>query len=629
MNEDSKTKRKPSVEKPWLQYFPKGAEQVAHDFDRDKTIWDYIEERNKMFSDVDAVSFMGHSISREQFDMEVERWARVFRDLGVQPGDEVPIYAPYIPSVGFILFALNAIGATAINLKFDMAKDYINQQTPNSNVAVIFSDMYNNIKEVVDDARFKNVVVVTPFDSLVDVNMQMAVKQAKEHSNIPDDDKYVWADKAYEIAEYNKIGSYKVPFEPNRPAFVTYSSGTTVGGVPKGPTATNESVLAQLQLAKASDIEYYPGGKCLSTFPFSTATALALAYLYPLQFGQTVLCDPRCNADAIFQQVMQYKAQINVLPGPLMRAFFKQVKKYHDETGKYPDLSFVDMFILGAEGLTPRDYDICQDLFAKCGAKNEIISGYGLSEIFSAMSYHKPHTELLHPKLDVPFIDVGFVYPGVDVKIVGEDGEELGYGEFGELLYKSEANNIGYHNNPEATAKIMAEDGYQKSGDDMAIDENGLLYHRGRMSDFRILPNGERFAAYNVGHDIARDPEIKYCAVNYMPTDQGEFSLGIHVVFTDDHVSSSDEIIRRIDDRIEETLPEDVRVIGYHIVEDELPMNPKTLKTNRNALMEIHDGYLRPSDNEMMNVSLVKDGDMLVEVCEPVRKAKTLVKKLG
>ena len=89
------------------------------------------------------------------------------------------------------------------------------------------------------------------------------INSLKTKSKIPDDKKYIWADKAKELSDYY-TGNVKVPFKSNRRTFITSSSGTTIGGIVKGTEATNETTISQLFMGKESNIQYFPPFNFLS-----------------------------------------------------------------------------------------------------------------------------------------------------------------------------------------------------------------------------------------------------------------------------------------------------------------------------------------------------------------------------
>jgi long-chain acyl-CoA synthetase len=67
---------------------------------------------------------------------------------------------------------------------------------------------------------------------------------------------------------------------------------------------------------------------------------------------------------------------------------------------------------------------------------------------------------------------------------------EMRIAEDGEIQFRGPTLFKGYWNNPEATAAAYTDDGWYKSGDLGALDEEGRLHLHGRKRDIIILPNG-------------------------------------------------------------------------------------------------------------------------------------------
>src|SRR3546814_6712496 len=102
---------------------------------------------------------------------------------------------------------------------------------------------------------------------------------------------------------------------------------------------------------------------------------------------------------------------------------------------------------------------------------------------------------MLPPEEHVPAGDArmrsaGKALPGVEIVILGPDGQSVPTGEVGEVVTRSSNNMLGYWNLPDATAKTMTDDGWIRTGDAGYLDEDGYLYIHDRMKDM-IITGGE------------------------------------------------------------------------------------------------------------------------------------------
>ncbi|KAH7946858.1 hypothetical protein HPB52_005210 [Rhipicephalus sanguineus] len=84
-------------------------------------------------------------------------------------------------------------------------------------------------------------------------------------------------------------------------------------------------------------------------------------------------------------------------------------------------------------------------------------NGYGLSEIVGYACMTAPNTICLS--------DAGHPLPSVQYKVVDRStGLPLGVGEVGEIIFRSPHLMSGYHNKPEATAEVMDDEGWFRTG---------------------------------------------------------------------------------------------------------------------------------------------------------------------
>ena len=113
-----------------------------------------------------------------------------------------------------------------------------------------------------------------------------------------------------------------------------------------------------------------------------------------------------------------------------------------------------------------------------------LVEGYGLTECTTAASTNTHEA--------FRFGTVGRALPGTEVKLA-EDGE---------LLIKSETVFQGYFKEPEATAEVLGEDGWLRSGDIASIDEDGFITITDRKKDIIVTAGGKNVAPQNLENDL-------------------------------------------------------------------------------------------------------------------------------
>jgi acyl-CoA synthetase (AMP-forming)/AMP-acid ligase II len=106
-------------------------------------------------------------------------------------------------------------------------------------------------------------------------------------------------------------------------------------------------------------------------------------------------------------------------------------------------------------------------------------NGYGLTETSPTISrtqYAKGSDE----------INIGPPISGVEIKIVGADGNEVEDGLPGELLVRGPNVMLGYYGQPELTADAIDEHGYLKTGDIVSRNARGEMIMQGRSKELII-----------------------------------------------------------------------------------------------------------------------------------------------
>lgn len=119
--------------------------------------------------------------------------------------------------------------------------------------------------------------------------------------------------------------------------------------------------------------------------------------------------------------------------------------------------------------------------------------------------------------------------PGVDVRIVDPNGEEVARGQSGEIIVRSDYLMRDYLGKPKETAAALR-DGWLFSGDAGYMDEDGFLYVADRVKDM-IVTGGENVFSVEVERALYSHPAVMQAAVVGIPSEEwGEAVHGIVVL---------------------------------------------------------------------------------------------------
>jgi acyl-CoA synthetase (AMP-forming)/AMP-acid ligase II len=112
--------------------------------------------------------------------------------------------------------------------------------------------------------------------------------------------------------------------------------------------------------------------------------------------------------------------------------------------------------------------------------------------------------------------------PGVEMRLVDDDGRDVEVGEAGEILSRGPDCFVGY-TDPDATGTAVDADGWYSTGDIGVLDADGFLAITDRKKDI-IIRGGENVSAAEVEELLARLPGVAECAVVAAPDER----LGEH-----------------------------------------------------------------------------------------------------
>ncbi len=584
----------PSIDKPWLKYYKASAESEANQKIQNKTIWDVIEERLYEHMDIPAIEYFGRSISRKDFIENVYLWAKIFKKLSVRENEIVAYYGPFMPDVGYMFFALNILGACPYFLKLAISPNALAEETKECRIAIVFDQMWGNVREEFENDRFERVIIVKVTDSMPTPKKQIVSSLSRMKSNvrIPDGEKYISIKDAKKLIDGNSKVS-KVPYAPYRNAAITSSSGTTGGGIVKGVIATNEAMISMINLEVASGLDKLTeiGDKVLNHFPPTAATSLFSLFLMPLYCGETIIMDPRVSEKDFFNQVIYLKPNLVLTTGSSWDAFFNMIEK----SGKY-NLNYAKQWIVGGEGADVKRFKKWRAVIQKNGGKT-IYSGYGQSEHFSTVSVEPPNVI----KYGKTKMSVGIPLAGTTIGVFDDAGNELGYNKRGELWIKSNAVTRGYYNKPLLTAQTIV-DGWLHTGDLAEIDNDGFIYIWGRLKDTISLKDGREIYLFDIEEIIKGQDYIDDVIVIEKPIDKNIVNLVAHIVWNE-NVSNDMKVsyLQEISERIKKIEP-GVRLCTYAIHDGMLPYSPTTLKKDRNKMMNQKEGYIQIFEHKMKNI---------------------------
>jgi len=177
---------------------------------------------------------------------------------------------------------------------------------------------------------------------------------------------------------------------------------------------------------------------------------------------------------------------------------------------------------------------------------------------------------------------VGCPPPGYDIRIVGDDGRDLGPGEIGEIIGRGPALSSGYYKQPELTRETFR-DGWLYSGDLGYLDENGFLYLAGRKKEL-IISGGVNVYPQDIEEITSAHEQVLEVAVFGVESEKWGETPVAAVVLQDGAELGADALREWINSRVEARFQK----VSDVLIVNQMPRNVagKTLKN------ELRENYL-------------------------------------
>ncbi|KAL3528748.1 hypothetical protein ACH5RR_008070 [Cinchona calisaya] len=285
-------------------------------------------------------------------------------------------------------------------------------------------------------------------------------------------------EKLQGIEKFNEI-------EDEEPALILYTSGTT--GKPKGVVHTHNSILAQVEFMpkfSAREIwqrwrESYPGKDSKVDDAITVFTGVPTMYTRLIQGYEAMESELQAVSALAAGQLRLMMCGSSALPLPIMQ-------QWETITG------------------------------------HRLLERYGMTEFFMAIS---------NPLKGVrKGGTVGKPFPGVQVKILSEDGSDDDKLQVGELCVKSPSLFKGYWKLPKVTEESFVDGGFFKTGDAVRVDEDGYYIILGRTDADIMKVGGYKLSALEIEAVLLEHPAIFECCVLGLPDkDYGEAVCAIVV----------------------------------------------------------------------------------------------------
>ena len=279
-------------------------------------------------------------------------------------------------------------------------------------------------------------------------------------------------------------------------ALISYTSGTT--GLPKGAMNTHGNLVVGAALL--SRRRQLPDPATIyGLAPLFHITGMVCQVVASIDIGARLALTYRFEPGVVLDALREYRPHYMVGPSTAYIALMSRPEVTDDHFR-----SFTTLFAGGA----PLPPAVVDEFRARFG--HYIHNGYGLTESTAGCIVVPGASEApIDP--DSGTLSIGVPVPGVDVRILDEEGAEVPQGESGEIAVRGPMVVAGYWNQPDATAAAMP-DGELRTGDIGFMDERGWVYVVDRKKDM-IIASGYKVWPREVEDVLYTHPAVREAAV--------------------------------------------------------------------------------------------------------------------
>lgn len=408
-------------------------------------------------------------------DAAAQRLAGYLRDeLGIKPGDRVGVMLPNVPQFPIAYYGILRAGGVVVPMNVLLKGREVTYYLEDSGAKAIiaWSGFAEDAKIGADDAGIP--LLVTGPDELPEGATKL-------------EEALVAAEPMTELVQRAATD----------PAVILYTSGTT--GHPKGAVLTqsnmmwNAEISTQLQQIDAHDV-------LLGTLPLFHSFGQTCVMNGAARRGSTIELVPRFDP-AVALQLIEKRKVTKFFGVPTMF-----VALLHHPDLEKTDVSSLELCVSGGSAAAVETLKAADEKLAR------VLEGYGLSETSPVASFNHADRPSKPGSIGTP------IY-GVEMKVIDDEGNEVGVGEIGEIAIRGHGVMSGYHGRPDATAEVIDEDGWFKSGDLARKDEDGFYFIVDRKKEL-IIRGGYNVYPREIEEVLYEHPAVMEAAVIGLPHEE-------------------------------------------------------------------------------------------------------------
>lgn len=490
-------------------------------------------------------NYQKDSITFKEVAEKIQWIHLLYKELNIKKGDKIALIGRNLNNWAVTYLATITYGATIVPILPDFNSGDIHHIINHSEASLLFST--ENLFNKIDDSKLKKIQGILSLNdfSLLCTScdkLKKAVEKVKLKSERLNLDK-------------NQL-NYADPKEDDL-AVLSYTSGTS--GFSKGVMLSYRCLYSNVQIG-FDHIDLRSQDKVVSFLPLAHVFGCMFEFLTEFCCGCHVIFLSRVPTPQLITKAFQeVKPRLICLVPLIMEKIYKKrilpalesrrvklmlkVPLLEKKVYKKIRNSLIETFggefievIIGGAALSKEVEDFLKKI------EFPFTVGYGMTECGPLVSYSpsgqfRPHS-------------CGQVVDRMQVRIDSKDPLNI----VGEIQVKGDNVMSGYFKNKEATAEVLTEDGWLKTGDLGVVDSDDVIYIRGRSKNMLLGPSGQNIYPEEIESRLNNLPFIQESIV----TDDKDHKL-IALLYPDYEVCDAEGLTKN---EIEEAFESDRKILN-------------------------------------------------------------------
>lgn len=427
----------------------------------------------------------GETVTYREAARKILLLQAVFRRREIKPGDKIALLGANSANWALVYLAVVTYGAVIVPILPEFHDDDVQHIISHSESLILFATAA--LASRIEEERLERLRTVVSLDTL-----QFLYCRDK---HLPD------AGREIEEMEQEKIaavtaGTFSLPPERDGDelAALIYTSGTS--GFSKGVMLPCRSLLANVNFAR-ENMRLDMAERIISFLPLAHAYAAVFDFLFPFTVGcHITFLGQMPTFKILIEAFAEIRPSLILFVPLIIEKIYKKRLSPLLRQGSVRVLTRLPGFsaLIGKKinkKLTATFGGNFKEIIVGGAALNEEVEnflkkikmpltvGYGMTECGPLISYspwfeHRPQS-------------VGRAITGLECRVDSPDPER----EVGEIMVRGPEVMLGYYKNREATAEVLSEDGWLRTGDLGLIDESGFIYIKGRCKNMICGSSGQ------------------------------------------------------------------------------------------------------------------------------------------